>query len=278
MKIERLLIYAILLTVCLTGNLFAGDQVEMNFIGFSKDGKYLAFEEIESSEEGWEFENDTTYILDTAKNSFVVAPVVFKWDEKKPAKLESTFRRRYKRHVAANLKRFGIVRDNLGQLVVSHLLYDWSYVKPVESEQFFTQSDGTQTTKMMTDYQGGYVPKAGCTSEKIIFNPSPSDFVANTSEFYELTLVVAPDKCRACDAKYRIELTLKDNMHHKDRPLQILQKDTDKLPDSRQDAFAYKIERVFVYSNKIAVFLLVFSPGFEGIHIGNMVVTGEFEW
>ena len=278
MKIKLFLIYAILLTLCLTGNLFAGDQVQMNFIGFSEDGKYLAFEEIESSEEGWEFENDTTYILDTAKNSFAAAPVVFKWDEKQPAKLESTFRLRYKRKAAATLKRFGIKRDNLGQLVVSHLLYDWSYVKPVEREQNFTQSDGTEIKKMMPDYQGAYVPKAGYTIEKVIFNPEPSDFVVNTSEFYELTLVVAPDDCRACDAGYKIELTLKDNMRHKERPLQILQKDTDKLPASRRDAFAYKIERVFVYSNKIAVFLNVFGPGFEGTHIGNMVVTGEFEW
>ncbi len=257
-------------------NVFAGDFTNLKYIGFSKDGKYLAFEEIETSSEGSDYERRDTYFIDTAKNTYAAAPSVFEWKDDNPQKMKAILYARYKKDVALKMKRFGIMRGNTGGLVVSHWVYDWSYIKPVESKQRFTQNDGTETTKMMPDYRGGYIPLEGGLNEKIIFNPDPSDFVVNTSEFYELTLNVNQYKGGKNDGRYKMELTLKDNTQHKEMPLRILQKDGDELPESRRQAYAYKVEQVYLYYNKIAVFLNVFSPGFEGSHIGYMVVTGEY--
>lgn len=259
--------------------IFSSTALAGDYIGFSEDGKYLAYAESDSGDEGFEFERDVTYFIDTAKNSLAVAPSVYDWDEDKPPKSKAILRARYKKDVALKMKKFGIVRGNTGGLVVSHLLYDWSYTKPVESLESFTQPNGTEIKKMIRDYEGGYVPKDGGFNEKIIFNPDPDpdNFVFSTSKFYELTLSVNQIKGGKNDGGYKIELTLKDNTQNKEMPLRILQKDGDELPKSRQGANAYKIERVYVYSNKIAVILNVFGPNFEGQHIGSMVVTGEYQ-
>ena len=249
------------------------------FIGFSANGKYLAYETSEYGGDAWDYEREVTYFVDTVKNSLAVAPSVYDWDQDKPEKLKPILYTRYKKNVALKMKKFGIVRGNLGFLVVSHLLYDWSYTKPVESLGRFTQPDGTEIKKMMPDYEGGYVPKDGGFSEKIIFNPDPDpdNFVFSTSKFYALTLNVIQIQSGENEGDYKIELTLKDHTKNRDIPRQILQKDSNELPKSRQGVRAYKIERVYVYSNKIAVVINVFGPNFEGQHISSMVVTGEMK-
>ena len=275
MKMLLKIIFAFLILAVSSAKLFAGDEAELTFIGFSKDGKYLAYEESEYSGEGTEYKKVATYIVDTVKNSFATAPVVYELESEddRPSKLKAVLHSRYKRNVAVKLKRFAIVRGNLGQLVVSHLIYDWSYVKPVERMKSFYQSDGTEIKKMVTDYEGGYVPKEGPVNEKIIFNPYLSDFVPDTSAFYELSLKMIENE----QGPNKMELTLKDNTEQEDKPVQILQKDGDNIPESRRNPSAYKIERVYLYSGKIAVFLNVFSWGFESTHVGYMVVTGEIK-
>lgn len=260
--------------------IFSANVWADGYIGFSEDGKYLAYENSDySSGDGLDYEREVTYFVDTAKNSLAVTPSVYDWDEHKPQKTKAILRTRYEKDVALKMKKFGIVRGNVGNLVVSHLLYDWSYIKPVEKEGRFTQNDGTEIRKMIPDYEGGYVPKDGGFNEKIVFNPDPDpdNFVFSTSKFYELRLNVKQIKGGENDGGYKIELTLKDNTQNKEMPLRILQKDGDELPESRRGANAYKVERVYVYSNKIAVIINVFGPNFEGQHISNMVVTGQLK-
>lgn len=129
---------------------------------------------------------------------------------------------------------------------------------------------------MMPDYAGGFVRKNTAESEKIIFNDLFDTYRQNTNEFFELTLIPTLAKpVEGCAESYKFELTLKNNTRHSDIELQILQKDGDILPASRDCPFGYKIERVYVNDDKIAVFLNVFSKGFESPNMTYLVVTGK---
>jgi hypothetical protein len=76
-------------------------------------------------------------------------------------------------------------------------------------------------------------------------------------------------------APYKLELTLEDKTIFPVTKLQILQKDGDKLPKTREDALGYKIEQVYLYQGRIAVFINVFAYGFEEAAMSYMVVTGK---
>lgn len=275
MKKIQQLAFAVLILAALSSNLLAGDYADLKFIGFSKDGKYLAFEEA-GMWDGVGGEYATTYYVDTAKNSFAAAPTVFEWEANTPG--YSRLSLRYKKAVPLFLKKFGIVSGNKGQLAVAHLLSDMSFVKPVEREHYFYENGKNEPVeKLMPDYEGAFI-RRGSGIERIIFNPGIDSYRQNTEEFYELTLIPTRAKeTDECSEGYKIELTLKDNTQHRATALQILQKDADVLPKSRQCPFGYKIEQVYVYENKIAVFLNVFGQGFEGPDMRYMVVTGEIK-
>ena len=74
MKKIRLLICAFLLAAGMSSYAFAGDYAQLNFIGFSKDGKFLAFEEFGMSlpdMKGY----STIFFVDTTKNAYAAPPV-----------------------------------------------------------------------------------------------------------------------------------------------------------------------------------------------------------
>ena len=76
MKKIRSSIITLLLAAILSSNALAGDYANLDYIGFSADGRYLAFEE--SGEwDGSGGEYATTYYIDTVKNLFSSAPTVF---------------------------------------------------------------------------------------------------------------------------------------------------------------------------------------------------------
>lgn len=274
-KIQQLAL-ALLILTAISSMVFAGDYATFKFIGFSENGKYLAFEE--SGEwDGAGGDYATTYYIDTAKNSFAIAPSVFERtddpaDKLKGFRIESL----YKKEVAAKLKKFRIVRGNSGQQVVAHFLNDLSFVKPVQVEHYFYE-DGKKDPidKLVTDYEGGFIRRDTLETEKVIFNPNLDPYNQNTEEFYELTLIPTLIKTGDCTDGYKFELTLKDHTGHRNHELQILQKDSDILPKARNCPFGYKIEQVYNYEGKIAVFINVFSQGFEGPDMRYMVVTGE---
>jgi predicted secreted protein len=277
MRKINLLICVLFLLTATAANSWAGDYADLKFIGFSKDGRYLAFEE--SGEwDGSGGDYATTYYVETAKNSFAAAPSVFDWSMDSPAKSRTPLLSAYKRKVAAGLKRFGIVSGNDGQLVVAHLLSDMSFVKPVKREHYFYEDGKNESVdKLVTDYEGAFIRRNTTEIEKIIFNPGIDSYNQNTEEFYELTLIPTLAKDENCSEAYKFELTLQDNTGHRAHDLQILQKDADVLPKSRQCPYGYKIERVYVYQNKIAVYLNVFGQGFEGPDMRYMVVTGTLK-
>jgi predicted secreted protein len=277
MKKLSSLICTFLLTAMMAVNSFAS-YGSMDFIGFSKDGRYLAFENTDSGGDAGGG-SLTTYFIDTAKNSYAMSPIVLKDDDdNKPAKYKAASRL-YEQRLAAGIKKFGIVRGNTGSIVVSHLLSDWSCVNPSESKRDFHAADGTTKEMMMTDYKGAIVRRDKSSVEKVIFNPSFDSYLQNTYEFYELTLTATPVQGQKEEesANFRMELTLQDKTKHKFIEPRFLQKDGPALPKDRSFAYGYKIESIYVYNNKIAVFINVFGQGFEETDMNYMVVTGELD-
>lgn len=250
---------------------------ELKFIGFSENGKYLSFEEsgeVEGLDRYSNYDYATTYYINVAKNSFALKTTYF---DAPPGMLESRETPRlklaYKREVSAKLKKLRIISGNTGDFAVAHFLSDWSFVKPIERQ---SNVDGNDEADAVTDYVGGYGKINTTAIEKIIFNNS-LDSSQTTDEFFELTLITSPAKpVSGCPAVYKFELTLKNNTSHEETELQILQKDGDIVPEDRMCPLGYKIERVYVYGRKTAVFLNVFTKDLDRpeVNMNYLVVTG----
>lgn len=263
----------------LSVGVFAGEYADLNFIGFSKDGKYLAFEESGR----WDpsdalFSN--TYFINVDDNSYALPPVriddfVEPWADRNPFAARD---RKLRALTAANLRKLKIVTGDRGTLVVSHLLTDWSFEKPVMEDSSTINPDRTLGPPVKApNYEGAFFWSYD-PIQKVIFNDYLNPNSANTGEYYELTLksieVEAPESNRS-GGTYKFELTLDDRTRHELLETQVLQKDSI-LPAARKFPYGYRIERVYVKGKKIAVFLNVFNHGFEGVSMRYMVVTGEF--
>lgn len=276
MKKIRLLIFAILLIAAMSGESFAFTYGSLDFIGFSQNGKYLAFENTDYGGDAGGG-SQTTYIIDTAKNSYAIPPIIIEDSEELSAKSKAALHLYTQKLVPAAFRKFGIKRGNTGDLVVSHLLSDWSGVTPTEEKRTFYEADGTPKDIIVQNYRDGLVRRDKSYIEKIIFNPNYDTYRQNTYEFYELTLITSPisGEKEEAGATFKMELTLQDKTKHRFIEPQILQKDGDVLPKSRYNPYGYKIESVYVYKDKIAVFINVFGYGFEDVAMNYMVVTGE---
>ena len=57
----------------------AGDFATLNFIGFSKDGRYLAFEEY-GTQDGSGFPYSNFYFVDVVKNIFAAKSIIVRLD------------------------------------------------------------------------------------------------------------------------------------------------------------------------------------------------------
>jgi predicted secreted protein len=234
-----------------SANALAGDYANLKFIGFSKDGKYLAFEEWgEGDPGGW---YSTTYFVEVDKNSFVAAPVnLLDEDGKKPLK---SLRVRGEALSAKNLRRLKIVPGNTGRLLVSHLLTDWTY-----DDSFIAYDEG----------------------DKVKFNGYLNPNSPNQYEFYEIALKAIADERAECGNRtgrgvFKFDLLLNYTGSMPEYSYsQILQRDS-VLPARRNCPYGYRIESVYLYDDKLAVFLNVFSHGFEGPDMRYMVVTAALD-
>ena len=236
---------AFLLTVS-SASVFAGDFARLNVIGFSQDGKYLAFEEY-GTQDGSGFPYANIYFIETAKNSFAASTVKVLLESETAS--EATARLKAKTSAAANLKKFKIVSGNVGDLLVSRLITDLS-------ANGFDDDDKNQTIKFTDERTSHYFPTE-----------------------YELALKTSEVKTKPC-ADYldqpglKIDLTLKNMRDEKAAP-KILQSDKT-LPESRNCPYNYSIQNVYTFKNTIAVFMNVFTAGFEGPDMRFMVVTGVY--
>lgn len=222
-------------------NSFAGDYANLNFIGFSKDGRFLAFEQY-GTQDGSGYPYAEIFFINTEKNSYAAAPVSVRID--RDGATENSVRNKANLAAAKKLRELKIVKGNTGSLVLSHLTTDLTF-----NENLKNKAETVRFAELVfSSYQKGD---------------------------YELSLKSVPAKMKDCDIFeqeiFKFELTLKDNESNE---MKILQKDAD-LPKSRGCALSYSIQNVYIYADALAVFLNVLTPGFEGADMRYMVVSGK---
>jgi predicted secreted protein len=245
---------AIALIFSFSSATLAGEYADLKFIGFSKDGKYLAFEE-SGTYDGSNADFSTTYFIDTVKNTFALPPVEITEGEAYTAaekRTEAARNKKLRLTLAANLRRLRIVAGNTGELIVAHLLTDFTY-------------DNSNLSSEEND-------------EVVKFNNIL--YVNSAFEgYYELVLKNIPAAGdERCDSQsHMLELTLLDKTSEKTVPPKILQKDTT-LPKSRWCPYYYRVEQIYSYEDKLAIFLNYFNQGFEGRSMRYMVVTTQLDY
>ena len=199
----------------------ASDVFKLNFIGFSEDGKHLAFQntpDLVDSDAG-----PVTLIIDVDRNQYATSEI---FDEQL---------------VTTKLKEYKIVNGKHGIHVISH--------PPTDHGVDY------HTVKFTTfEYQLG-----SADEYKIVLKTIPT-----------LPDNCSPHKDYAVTPISMLEMKLINRSGEE----KILQRDKT-LPKSRDCPFEYKIEEVYVYNKKIAVFVKVFSPSIEGPSRRYMVITGE---
>lgn len=222
-------------------NSLAGDYANLNFIGFSKDGKFFAFEQY-GTQDGSGFPYANIYFINTEKNSFAAAPVSIRID--RDGATENSVRNKVNLAAAKKLRDLKIIKGNTGKLVLSHLTTDLTFNENLKTN-----------------------PKTVRFAELVGSSYHKGD--------YELSLKSVLTKSKDCDIFeqeiFKIELSLKDT---EAGTMKILQKDAD-LPKSRGCALSYSIQDVYLYREYIAVFLNVLTPGFEGPDMRYMAVSGK---
>ncbi|GBC61256.1 DUF2259 domain-containing protein [Desulfonema ishimotonii] len=200
---------------------WGSDVYKLNFIGFSENGEFLAFENephLMDSEAG-----KHAIFIDVLNNKYV-GPVLYRQSD-----------------IDKKIKELEIKKGNTGKQVIHHPPSDMG-VNP-------------HNVKFTTfQYQLG------------------------TKDKYELELKLIQTLSKECEI-YKayagpginmIELKL----INQEKDEIILQKDNS-LPKTRDCAFKYRIEDVYTYRGKIAVFIQVFTPSIEGPTRKYMIVTGK---
>lgn len=247
-------IYALVMVFCLLtlmpANVLAGDYAKFRFFGFSKDGKYLAFEEYGTGD-GSGYPYAYIYFVDTQKNAFVGKP--FKVELESETAEEKTALKKAAAMAAGKMRGLKIVEGNTGKLVAAHLITDLTF------DESLTRWDGKP--------------------EKIKFKDEVESSWSLQNGFYELNLNSIPTTTKNCQDEdykfYKFELALDQyRQYEPENQSQILQKDAE-LPLNRACALGYKIDSVYFYNDRIAVFLNVFSRGWEGPDMRYLVVTGK---
>ena len=246
MQNMRTLLLAVVILVSLSTQALAGDYATLNFIGFSKDGRYLAFEEY-GTQDGSGFPYSNIYFLDVVKNSFAAPQINVRLENETAS--EQQARSRAKLRAAASLRRLKIVNGNTGTMIISRAHNDIAVNNFLSSEP-----DKTETINFAEIIGSMY--RAGD---------------------YDLILKPIPDKSKECEYTYQpafmFELTLKDKT---DGRTVVLQKDA-KTPSSRSCPIDYAMQYAYLYENYIVVFVATYSIGFEGPDLRYLAVTGAFK-
>jgi predicted secreted protein len=286
MRIHRAVFCLFLVAASGVTTVFGGDWAEMRFIGFSENGEYMAFEEYGE----WDVHSGgtyaTTYFIDVADNAYAIAPVAFDYsdndDQKAGENSESARSARYREGVEAGIKRFGIVRGNTGKLVAAHMTSDHSFERAESKMGRFMLKGGKWIDGTVPAYDGKpLVP--GYDRNRIIFRPFYYSVNPNPEDYFELKLRQYSSKktCEARGVTFKdpaiFEMTLKDHTHHTNLPVQVLSRDRE-LPSSRGCATGYEMEQVYFYKDRLAVFVVIYTPGFPGSSLRYMAVTGQLDY
>lgn len=221
---------------------FAGDYATLNVVGFSKDGRYLAFEEY-GVQDGSGFPYSNVYFIDVEKNAFAAPSIAVRINKEMAP--ETVARKRAVTLAAKVLTRFRIVKGNIGKLVLSHLMTDLTFEGSPEKAPTvrFAEQIGSL-------YRRGH---------------------------YELSLTKKPIKTKGCEIFEEDPKLLELGIRDLDADtFKFLQKDTS-LPETRGCANDYRIRDVYINKGFVVVFIGVFTQGFEGPDMRYMAVTGKLK-
>ncbi|GEM_PF-435196 len=226
---------------------WAGDAATLHFLGFSNDGKHLAFEQFGIAD-GVGAPYAELHLVDVSKNTHLAAPLKQLPNAENPATEQAdtleaatdTVRQANLKAAQEMLTKFQLQHTQTGEQLVHHLLTDLS-VNP------FTVHFSPQ------------LPLAGQAYDEFILH------------LQEQT-VDAKDCIGSGKAKiFSLSLRKKDE---KPEQAKILQADQN-LPNSRGCPTGYRIAEVYLYQEQyLAVFIQLLVPGFEGENLRYLVVTG----
>jgi predicted secreted protein len=220
---------------------FGGDEATLCFIGFSQDGRYLAFEQF-----GWfdgsGFPYSEIIFVNVPQNSFACAPVSVTLDEDDWDESAST---RARELAQEQLRTYGIIEHNTGYHVT-------------------TQSrNEPDVNPLYVHFSGSEIPL-----------DSLGEFFQYAVRLREIDAEVSDDHPADFGPAKMLELSIESPDIQEEY---ILQRDTE-LPNRRSYVLSYHISDVYLYRHAedthIAVFISYMKPGFEGPDFRYMVVTG----
>ena len=284
MKKIQQLAFSISILLAISSVTLAGDYARFHFIGFSNGGKYLAFEEYgitDTVEESSPY--SVIYIINVDENNFAALPIKAKlntdavdnFDE-----LEFTVRDKNRKHAAKQLKRFGIVNGNTGLQVAAHLIneYDTDYEEATEPTK---EVEPTPTRNSNTNTYLLKEEKVDPMSKYVAFLPQQISFTKRGNSlyrdgFYQIKIKPVPVKQKNCDEYERDMFSFEMTLTNEQKETRVLQK-FGAVPPNRGCATGYGIQEAFLYHNKLAVFVAIFTPGWEGENLRLMAVTGELD-
>jgi predicted secreted protein len=215
----------------------AGEAAVLNFIGFSQNGQYLAFEQFGTYDgQGGHFSH--TYVVDVAKNKYAIKPQLHENIEGNITLLE--FKNNLTSLQQTFIEPYQIIAENRGQQVIGRLFTDM----------------GADRAKVQFSLQPPLVPLVQNTYTVIL---------------EEINAASEADCFGFGEAKrFRLKI-----IHDQTQTSQVLQADR-KLPTTRGCALGYRIQDVYIYDNQwVSVFINMFTLGFEGQSMRYLVVTGR---
>lgn len=220
----------------------AAGSSNVNMIGFSKNGRYVAYEITFYDDMAGSGYKKVRFV-DVPANRFVQTVTV--WDQNdRPGNDENKIQKQIDHY----LLKYRIVLGNTGE----RLFQDETFANP-------------------THYQ---LPNA---LTKVVRNVSIRNFKRKASN-NTYQIILKEIKSNSTHCKSRLQNSRKTKIFElsmiQQDSLKILQKDT-KLFKSRQCPFAYGIHQIIQYDDKICVFLDSWTPGSEGPNVRKLIVTGN---
>ena len=312
------------LLVCVllfSASVFAGDYAHFHFIGFSRDAKYLAFEEYginDDVDDSSPYSN--IYIVNVRENRWAIEPIQARGNpspydkngQYDADKIETDVRDKNRRKAANQLRRFRVIDGNTGLQTAAHLIneYDTDYnePEPTAEEKAKRKAQEAKDEAEILANTGKWADANVSTSNSNtsssnsnsstttsppkelkhdplddyqIFLPQQVSFTKSGNAlyrngFYQLKIKPIPVKQKNCDEYERDMFSFELTLTNESKETRILQ-NSGKVPKNRGCVDGYGIQEVFLYHNYLAVFVGVFTRGWEGENLRLIAVTGKLD-